>query len=86
MTNRNAFAMVTTRDSLTLTDEPSRFDFPAICALIQTAYCTGHRQLERECGASVAQETGKAQWYAEYQLRIAKVATCIWHPRNSIHE
>ena len=34
MTNRNAFAMVTTRDSLTLTDEPSRFDFPAICALI----------------------------------------------------
>lgn len=69
MTNRNAFAMVTTRDSLTLTDEPSRFDFPAICALIQTAYCTGHRQLEREFGAS--RRTGDWKGSVVYGLSTA---------------
>jgi GNAT superfamily N-acetyltransferase len=39
--------MILQRDDLTLTDEPGRFDVPAICALIQTAYWASHRSPEQ---------------------------------------
>ncbi len=39
--------MLVTRGNLTLTDEPGRFDVPAICALIQTAYWASHRSVEQ---------------------------------------
>jgi hypothetical protein len=37
--------MLIQRDSLLLTDEPARFDVPAIAALIQTAYWASHRSV-----------------------------------------
>jgi len=40
-------AMLLTRDDLLLTDEPGRFDVPAIAALIQTTYWAGHRGVEQ---------------------------------------
>lgn len=38
--------MILTRDDLTLTDEPGRFDVPAIAALLQTTYWASQRNTE----------------------------------------
>lgn len=34
----------------------------------------------------IAQETGKAQWYADYQLRVAKVERAYGKPHDFSHE
>ena len=53
------------RDNLTLTDEPARFEVPAICALIQTTYWASHRSMEqiaeslRHSNCLVLTENGK---------------------------
>lgn len=39
--------MIQTRDAFTLTDEPVRFDVPAIAALVQTAFWATHRSAEQ---------------------------------------
>ena len=49
--------MLVTRDNLTLTDEPGRFDVPAICALIQTAYWASFRSAE-QIAESLRHSTG----------------------------
>jgi len=39
--------MIEQRGEFTLTDEPARFDVPAIAALVRTAFWAGHRGVEQ---------------------------------------
>lgn len=39
--------MIATRGELSLTDEPARFDVPAIAGLLQTTYWAAHRSVEQ---------------------------------------
>jgi ribosomal protein S18 acetylase RimI-like enzyme len=66
--------MLLTRDDLTLTDEQTRFDVPAIAALIQNTYWASHRGIE-QIAESLRNSTCLALMRGEKTLGFVRAIT-----------